>query len=70
MIAKSKNADTPPGDRIDRLIQERVDGDIVVTFSDVHLPRGVGTAIANAYEGELDVKFTDDAGIVGAVWRR
>lgn len=46
------------------------EGEVVLTFTDVHLPRGVGEAIANAYEGELEIKYTDEAGIVRATWRR
>lgn len=46
------------------------DGETVVTFTDVHLPRGVGQAIASAYEGELEIKYTDEAGIVRATWHR
>src|SRR5690606_32709856 len=32
------------------------DGKAVVTFTDMHLPRGVGEAIARAYEGALDIQ--------------
>jgi NMD protein affecting ribosome stability and mRNA decay len=46
------------------------EGETVVTFTDVHLPRGVGQAIASAYEGSLDIKYTDEAGIVRATWHR
>jgi hypothetical protein len=45
-------------------------GETVVTFTDVHLPRGVGEAIERAYEGELEINYTEEAGIVRAVWRR
>jgi NMD protein affecting ribosome stability and mRNA decay len=51
-------------------IEERVDGGLEITFTDVHLPRGVGDAIRRAYEGELDIQYTDEAGIVRVYWTR
>lgn len=52
-------------------IDEEEDGDgVVVTFTDRHLPRGVGTAIESAYEGDLDIHYADEAGIVRAFWER
>jgi NMD protein affecting ribosome stability and mRNA decay len=51
-------------------IEDQENGEVVVTFTDVHLPRGVGQAIESAYEGELDIKYTDEAGIVRVTWRR
>jgi NMD protein affecting ribosome stability and mRNA decay len=51
-------------------IRESPEGETVVTFTDVHLPRGVGEAIQSAYEGELEIKYTAEAGIVRATWHR
>ena len=51
-------------------IEEQEDGTTVVTFTDVHLPRGVGQAIGRAYEGELDIQYTDEAGLVRVYWQR
>lgn len=51
-------------------IEDQENGEVVATFTDVHLPRGVGQAIESAYEGELDIKYTDEAGIVRVTWRR
>ncbi len=45
-------------------------GGVVVTFTDVHLPRGVGAAIERAYKGDLDIQYTEEAGIVRVYWRR
>jgi NMD protein affecting ribosome stability and mRNA decay len=50
-------------------IEEQEDG-LLITFTDVHLPRGVGEAITRAYEGDLDIHYTEEAGIVRAYWRR
>ncbi len=46
------------------------DGSLETTFTDRHLPRGVGAAIKKAYEGELEVQFTAEAGLIRAYWRR
>lgn len=51
-------------------IAEQDDGGLEITFTDVHLPRGVGEAIQRAYEGELDIQYTDEAGIVRVYWVR
>jgi hypothetical protein len=51
-------------------IEDQENGEVVATFTDVHLPRGVGQAIESAYEGELDIQYTDEAGIVRVTWRR
>jgi NMD protein affecting ribosome stability and mRNA decay len=51
-------------------IEEGEEGGVVLTFTDVHLPRGVGEALASAYEGEFTVQYTENAGIVRAYWSR
>lgn len=51
-------------------IEDTEDGAVVITFTDTHLPAGVGRAIRNAYEGDLDIHYTDEAGIVRAYWKR
>lgn len=51
-------------------VEKQDDGGVVITFSDVHLPRGVGEAIERAYEGELDIHYTKEAGIVRVYWQR
>jgi NMD protein affecting ribosome stability and mRNA decay len=51
-------------------IDEQEDGSTVITFTDVHLPRGVGEAIERAYEGELEIQYTEEAGIVRVYWQR
>jgi NMD protein affecting ribosome stability and mRNA decay len=50
-------------------IEEEEEG-TVVSFTDIHLPRGVGVAVESAYEGELEIKFTEHAGLLRATWRR
>lgn len=50
-------------------IEER-DGELVVTFTDPHLARGIGEALYNAYEGELDYQYTKDGNMLRVTWRR
>jgi hypothetical protein len=49
---------------------EEQEDKLVVTFTDVHLPRGVGEAIERAYEGDLDIHYEPEASIVRVTWER
>ena len=51
-------------------IEDKDDGSTVITFTDTHLPRGVGQAIESAYKGELDIQYTEEANIVRVYWQR
>jgi hypothetical protein len=51
-------------------VEDQRDGGVAVTFTDTHLPRGVGEAIERAYEGELDIQYTEESGIVRVYWKR
>ena len=50
-------------------IEEQRDG-ILVTFTDPHLPRGVGEAIHHAYEGELNFEYSDEEYMLRVNWKR
>jgi NMD protein affecting ribosome stability and mRNA decay len=50
-------------------VEEQGDG-VLITFTDIHLPRGVGEALHRAYEGDLDYEYTDEASIIRVSWRR
>ncbi|MGC1951366.1 MAG: BCAM0308 family protein [Gammaproteobacteria bacterium] len=43
---------------------------LVITFTDIHLPRGVGEAIERAYEGSLGLHYEPEASIVRVTWER
>ena len=51
-------------------IEEAEEGGVVISFTDTHLPVGVGEAIEHAYEGELDIHYTEEAGLVRVYWKR
>jgi NMD protein affecting ribosome stability and mRNA decay len=64
---ESENAQHP----MKRLINvEDQEGGAIITFTDTHLPRGVGKAIQKAYEGKLEVHYTEEANIVRVTWMR
>ena len=42
----------------------------VVTTTDVHLARNLGSALKSAFQGTLDVKYSADEHLVRAYWRR
>lgn len=46
------------------------DGALVISFTDAHLARGIGEALHNAYEGELDYQYTKGDTLLRATWRR
>lgn len=50
-------------------VEDRDDG-TELKFTDAHLPRGVGEAIRRAYDGDLDIHFPEDGGIVRVYWER
>ncbi|KVD72636.1 ATPase [Burkholderia sp. ABCPW 14] len=45
-------------------------GATVVTTTDVHLARNLGSALKSAYQGSLDLKYSLDEQLVRAYWRR
>lgn len=54
-----------------RMMQTERDGEeTVITFTDNHLPRGVGSSIESAYQGELDIQYPQQAEIIRVSWKR
>ena len=51
-------------------IEDGPEGDVVLTFTDTHLPRGTGQAIERAYDGNLDIQYTKESNLVRVYWRR
>lgn len=46
------------------------EGELVVTFTDLHLPRGTGEAIERAYDGNLEIQYTKESNLVRVYWHR
>lgn len=51
---------------IDEAAPER----IAITTTDIHLPRRIGQAIADAYAGDFDVKYDEEGYFVRVTWHR
>ncbi len=49
--------------------EEQADG-IVFTFTDAHLARGIGDALYNAYQGEVDYRYGDEDPMLRVTWSR
>jgi hypothetical protein len=43
---------------------------IVVSTTDIHLPRRIGEALHSAYEGDLDFRYEEEAYFLRVNWRR
>lgn len=69
-LARNKEESEKAEHPLKRIMNIEDDGEdgVVITFTDMHLPRGVGEAVKSAYEGDLDIQFSDD--IVRASWTR
>lgn len=56
---------------LNRIIEIRDLGDeIQITTTDVHLPRRIGKAIQDAWDGNLDIHFDAGGYFASIVWRR
>jgi hypothetical protein len=49
---------------------ESILGGVRVTTTDPHLARGLGTAIQNAFQGDLDLDFGPGENLARAAWKR
>lgn len=47
---------------------EEADGDLLVSTTDIHLPRRIGEALKRAYHGELVMHFDDHAYFARVEW--
>lgn len=57
---------------LQRIIDTRAlkTGGIELSFTEYHLPKGVGEAIKNAYQGELQITFAEASGQERVSWER
>ena len=49
---------------------EEKDGATLITTTDIHLARGIGEAIHNAYQGELEFHYNPDEYLLRVSWTR
>jgi hypothetical protein len=50
-------------------IEERADS-IVITTTDIHLPRRIAEAVRHAYKGDLELRYDEGGYFTRAEWRR
>jgi NMD protein affecting ribosome stability and mRNA decay len=43
---------------------------VVITTTDMHLPRRIGEALWHAYHGELKLHYAEDARMIRVTWKR
>lgn len=43
---------------------------VLIKTTDIHLPRRIGQAVHNAYEGDLDYRYNEDSYFIRVNWRR
>jgi hypothetical protein len=43
---------------------------VVITTTDIHLPRAIGEALHRAYEGDLDYRYTEEEYYLDVSWKR
>ena len=48
---------------------EEQDGTVVITTTDIHLPRRIGEALKRAYHGHLELHYEEDGYFLRATWR-
>ncbi len=46
------------------------DGGVMVTTTDIHLARGIGEAVENAYRGELEFHYNEGENLLRVRWQR
>ena len=50
-------------------IEEHPDS-IIITTTDIHLPRRIAEAVRQAYKGDLELSYDEEGYFVRAEWRR
>lgn len=51
-------------------IEKPEEDTLVVTTTDIHLPRRIGEAMHRAYHGDLKIHYDEDSYFVRVEWRR
>jgi hypothetical protein len=51
-------------------VEDQDDGSVVITFTDTHMPRDIGQALAHAYQGTIDIHYAEDEDLTRVNWTR
>jgi hypothetical protein len=70
-LARNEERDEQAEHPLHRIMQidEQVDG-VLITTTDIHLPRRIGEALRRAYQGEVDFHYVEEGSILRVHWRR
>jgi hypothetical protein len=49
---------------------EEHDDQLIITTTDIHLPRRIGEALHRAYRGELDFHYEEEGSLLRVSWQR
>jgi hypothetical protein len=66
-IERAENAEHP----LARIMAiDEAGGEIVVTTTDIHLPRRIAHALENAFKGDLETHYNEEEYFVRIIWER
>jgi hypothetical protein len=69
-LARHREAAEKAEHPLNRIIAiDEQDDTIVITTTDIHLPRRIGEALKRAHRGHLELSYDEDAYFVRATWR-
>lgn len=70
-LVRNKESREKTGHPLNRImnIAETADG-LEITTTDMHLPRDIGVALEDAYDGELDYHYEAESNILRVKWSR
>lgn len=70
-IVRRQEAIEKPEHPFNRIIKiEETSGNLVITTTDIHLPRRIGEALKSAFDGELSISYDEDGYFVRVNWTR
>lgn len=66
-VEQAENSEHP----LHRIMDIREEEDVItITTTDLHLPRRIGHALEDAWDGELDTHYDEDGWFARVTWRR
>ena len=71
-LARNQEKSEKPEHPLNRImeIKEEAPDRLIISTTDIHLPRRIGEAVKRAYHGELDVHFDEQGYFVRVDWHR
>jgi hypothetical protein len=66
---EASEKDEHPLNRI-MAIEERTEDELVITTTDIHLPRRIGEAVQRAFHGDLQLHYDQENYFVRVDWQR